>query len=452
MNNENKKYSLLNGWEVEGTDLETFKAVIEDLTERTCEIEVSAKDIEVASYYGMGEYQGRPVYALRSLNQKAISDLETEHFLDAPSKQNSRKLFVRPDNEDILKEEMVCSHVHLLVPECGTQPGTKPELKHYFISDEALTQLAGKVSLGGTAMQQCTLARDLLLAETLSKKAGKLKFIVRTVITDDTESETGKFSCQKIFGVLTDKYQRVPQDVLYKAIEALQAEKSLGEADVHVWHVDQDFSEIRVEFPEKAADFAAAYGLPEKVVPGLRLCTSETGQSSVIVQPTYRIGSAGYAIGDETVKTRHVGDVSTESILEEMGEVMKNLDSFPKALMDRLGVKIGNADLSSLTGRRENKRLVMRCVRAGMKALGINKILGKKGKKAVTDAISAEIKDSVRYTEYDIALIMMGLSNRVAGSRNTLTKLEKACGRAANIPYLDLGIREEEEEEIFVVA
>ena len=234
-------------------------------------------------------------------------------------------------------------------------------------------------------------------------------------------------------------------------IEQLISSCSLGEAEVSSWTVTQDFSEIRVEFPEKADDFTSAYGLPQKVVPGIRLCSSDTGTSSVIIEPTYRIGN-GLAIGEEKVKQVHSGDVTEESILSDVqSQVLTKLQSFPSDLAERLGVQIGSEDLSTKTGRRENKRLIMRCIRAGMNELKINKILGRNGKKTVLEKVRSEIDDSLRYTEFDIAVILMGLADRIStASGQTKIALAKACGRAASVSYMDLVNKGEDEDDIFI--
>lgn len=243
----------------------------------------------------------------------------------------------------------------------------------------------------------------------------------------------------KVFGIVTPNYTKIELSILYRAVDLLVKSAELGKTEVSYWRVDQDYAEIRVEFPDAADGYTAAYGLPNRIVPGLRLSAGDTGHASVQVEPTYRVDSS-LAIGDESVRKVHRGEITEESILEDIDtKVLTRLKSFPEALIDRLGVSIGSFDLTNNAGRRENRKLILKCIKEGMKTLGINKVLGTKRKKVVIEKLKREIDPLLHYTEYDIALILMGLAERVhLESREVAIRLAKACGKAASVPPLRL--------------
>ena len=423
-----RTYTLENEWVAKGENLEDFREILDTIASITEEISVDVKELEIGSYIGLSvnSKTQKPVYRMRILSEDLIQRFERTGEVEKNTAGNTATFSIREDNRALYQEEMEETHIHLV-----------KDKEHYFLSRKAFTQLLDKAKLGGFAMLTPSLSRDVLVAKTLLDMKGNLKLIVRSLEGNDDRGNSLKIN--KVFGVLTQKYTRIEMQILYRAIDQLIKSCMLGKAEVASWLVTQDFAEVRVEFPEKADDYTAAYGLPQRLVPGIRLCSSDTGSSSVIIEPTYRI-STSFAIGDERVKQIHSGKITEESILQDVqDQVLTKLQSFPEELAERLGIQVGNEDLTNSIGRRENKRLVLRCVRAGMKELKIFRILGKANKKLVLEKISSEIDDTLHYTEFDIALIIMGLAERIhTASRETKIQLAKACGRAASISYMDL--------------
>ena len=450
-------YNLRDCYSKEGADLEGFVAELSHLSDVTKIYTVRSKDITIASFMTQGTHSnGAPVYIYRVLSPEAIEHFEQTGYLGLPTEQGGTKpakplsLAMRKDNEQLLSEESEQIHFHLMIA------GSEEIPRHMYVSETARDQLFRRVGLKGeTSRMSKKLATDLAAASYLGDLNENVKLVVREII----DSSDAKVS--KVFGYMSQKYQPINMMVIPRAVERLRESASLGKLEIAKWQVTQDFAEIWLEFPEAADDYTAAYGLPKRLVPGIHMYTSDNGNGSVTIEATNRI-EAGLAIGEERVRRVHRGGVQQDERLQELTEtqivneveteVLPKMTAFPMALVERLGVEIGDEDLSKSLGRRRNKALVLRCIRAGLKALKLNEVLGTARKKVLMEKLRTEIHGDIRYTEYDVAMILMSLGDRVHVTGRDLTmRIAKACGKAAAVPYYSLVLQEAAAgEDIFI--
>jgi hypothetical protein len=259
------------------------------------------------------------------------------------------------------------------------------------------------------------------LCEALSLRNKDVTMVVRS-------SEEGN----KAFAFLSGKYEHIPMTVVPDVVKQMSSEGKLGKINIRNWHIDQDFTSIYIELPDIAEDFEDMYGLTDRVIPGLVIMTSDTGSSSIIVRGTVKkAGSKYYSIIDEYAH-KHSGNITVEDILTMTdSKVMAKIRKLPEALMDKMGKQITPATPDTTKNRNANRKAVESAIKNGVKTLGIKKILGQNRTKELMEQLFAEIDPNSVYTEYDIAMLFLGLSDRVDGLPKEIRKrLAETCGQA----------------------
>ena len=94
-------------------------------------------------------------------------------------------------------------------------------------------------------------------------------------------------------------------------------------------------------------------------------------------------------------------------------------------------------DLTTSAGVQANASELDKVLKTAFKRLNIVKAIGKKTEKVLRQEILDELNPSVRYTQYDIAMLIMGLPERVVfmDKGKDIALLQKACGQAPFIDY-----------------
>lgn len=244
----------------------------------------------------------------------------------------------------------------------------------------------------------------------------------------------------------------VPQTILTEIIDKFREDNVVGKIEVHDWSIDHSWTRIYIDFPELAEDFAAMYKLPEKIIPGLLLQTSDVGLCSVTVRSTYRIGRS-YVVAEEVMQ-KHTLSADADEIKEKVEkEIFATIRKLPETLMDLLGKYVygdETTDLTKAAEARKNAKAVEALYKAVVKNV-LQPVLGAKCSKALLEALIMEINPDVLYTMYDVAILFMGIADRLEGlSKAALEKLRKAC---ATIPYVleKLNKKEEDNEEELIL-
>ena len=316
----------------------------------------------------------------------------------------------------------------------------------YTVSASAISTLSLRCGVSGnnTAIRS-NIARDLHVADGCFINNEKITVVYRKAF----DSKAAGGAVYKIFAFLGTQYRKVPQKTLTRVLEKVGAEYILGTPALNSYEISQEFTDIYVDFPDAAADFKATYGLSHDVVPGLFLCTSDTGASSVIVRGTYRIGKS-YVIVSELMR-KHTSGISAEEIVKEADEVIfPQFRKLPETLSELMGLPVVNytaLDLTSAEGAEKNFEKVSGLIMALSKKLFTAKVLGGKQRKLLEGELIDEINSSVHYTYYDIALTFMGIPERLSGlARPTKDEISKACAKAP-FTLLDMVKKSETEEE-----
>lgn len=405
MLNEN---ALRDEWEAVGNSYEDFKGLLTDLSDCTKFVRVNPAEVTVLSLASLDEnyahfYELLPCYA------------------GAPQKIQGRRLSL----QRVLEKG---DHAKLM-DETFSRVGTLffADENVFFPAEKIMTRGMVNFGGGGTAMGTPSYERDLYISR-LFKDARKCTFIVREIA-----------NVKKLVAILSAKYQALPQSALCEIIEALRGVTDFGEMKTYRWVINNWTSSIYVEFPEKAAELRDYYELRDDFVPGLWLMTSDTGESSVQIYPTWRHGSSISFIEKAGVRRVHSGKVELSDIIEKVVEkAFAEYTRMPEALCSLMRQNITDDawDVTTTKGARQNQKAIEEAIKAAFKALNITKAIGKGYEKNLREQLCAEISGKIRYTAYDIATMIMSLPERLEGvNKETLHKLESAVAGAPYITY-----------------
>lgn len=280
----------------------------------------------------------------------------------------------------------------------------------FFTSASMLLTLSARTGIGGPSFYEPSLHRDAYIAERMSEHSFSTKIMYRT-------NENG---VNKIFATFSKRYAPIPQKILKTIISNLSSTAGLGSVCCKDWFINNWISEIYLEFPDKAEDFAAVYGLPNQVVPGLYLATSDTGNCAITARETWTI--KGVRSLGQTYKRIHKGEIDPKDVIGEIEEtIFAQYTRLPEKLCDLLQIEVNDP---------------VAALKSAFSQLDIVKAVGKEAKTALLEAMIAEINPSIKYTAYDIALSIMEMPKRCAGiSSSAMRKLESTASKAAFINY-----------------
>ena len=410
-------YNLNTNYEVIGRTMESLLAELHEIGTATEYVLVEAKDIKLHSLYKTDN--GKNYFYVMSANTMLGSDIKS------PLKTFSR---ICEENEgvnpDLLRQSLQETGVMMSIPVDGGETAI-------YVSPSGINALAEKAKVGGERINYPSTFRDLYVMEGILKKGGKLKLAVRSLKGAD-----GKVS-RKLFGVLTEKYAPISLNLIPETIDTFEEDGSMGKSNLRYWKTTQNYTEVLVEFPDEAEELQDTYGLSEPLIPGIRLSTSDTGDAAVRIQATYRSATNRTYVVKKEVKKNHMGKVTREDILNEVKkEIFAEIKELPSRLASLMGNTIGKAEVETPEGQAANKRAVQACIRKAIRSLHIGKAIGQKRAKEISEQLEVEVNGELVYTEYDIAMMFIGLGDRLANlPENARRMLEKACAEAPYIKY-----------------
>ena len=309
----------------------------------------------------------------------------------------------------------------------GDNDGPK---RTFYLASSAALQTMDRFGMSGEFLGTPSLERDMLIAKQFERDLG-VTVIARAVN-----------GTKKVFSILSDKYTPIDQFIFFKIIKKLEKVGDIGKAECYNWEVNNFFTKLYVEFPEKAHELSVLYGLKKEMIPGILITTSDTGDSSFKVRGTWRISGSNSLIIHTEIKRKHIGSVDINEIVSDISDsIFAEYAKLPEALCSLMAQDITNPkwDLTSQAGMNANKEKIENIFKEAFKKLAITKAIGKKSEKSLREATIEEMDMSIPYTAYDIAMIIMGLPERAVfmggKAKRDITNLQKACGNAPFIKY-----------------
>ena len=420
----NSNYTLCDSWNSSGRELGEFENTIKDVLEATTFDVVKPEDLRF--FHRLDTEGTEGVHKMVAMSSNSLMDYENRLTAAAVNKGLTPPVPIvhnlsASKLQQQLADESFRSNGFLMAS--GNTP--------LYVAESARSTLLLRAGLKGDMAAQPSFYMTAAIVDALSRKGGEVTLTIRMV----TDPETGK-KHHKVFSFLSGKYQDIDMNILLETIRAM-TDSTMGDPVTKWWYMDQNFTEIYVEFPQAADDYAAMYSLRDKVVPGLLLMSSDTGSCSVIARGTARREGDNHYIVVEEYSHKHLGTVTPADILKEIEEhINVKLRMLPDALVDKMGKTIGAGDVSTPAGVKANTKAVAEAIKAGIKKLNLVKVLGCKRLSELKNQILNEIDGHSVYTQYDLCALFMGLSDRIEGlSRSHRLALAAACG---NAPFIDL--------------
>lgn len=407
---------LRDEWLETGHTYEEFKQLLTELSDCTSFVRVEPYKMSVLSLASLNKERAR-FYSLDPLNTGAPQGEIKIRSLAL------NKVLEKGDHARLLEETFT---------EVGTLFFTEGVV--FFPAKKIMTRGLVQFGSGGHGMETPSFERDLYISH-LFKSAKKSTFVIREIA-----------GVKKLVAILSAKYKALPQSALCEIIEALDDIKDFGVMKTHLWMMNNWTSDIYVEFPEKAEDIRNYYELPDEFVPGLWLRTSDTGDSSVKIYPTWRHGNSISYVEKSAVRRIHSGKVELEEIIQKVAdEAFAEYTRLPEAMCSLMSQSITDAswDLTKVKDANKNKKRMEAVIKKAFKKLNIVKAIGKGHEKSLREQLCAEFAGNIRYSAYDVATAIMSLPERLEGVNiETKHNLESAVSDA---PYIKYSFDSEEE-------
>ena len=425
---EFKEKCLNDNWTATGNDMEELKDVLSAMNSVTSFVKMKTGDISLLSLIGTDHTDYVAPDGTKEENIEVIDsiylnpvNLPSEN-LSLPLNANIKRFRSPSIDEGLLDEWKNKTKLALL---CSNKAGAQIL---YFTSGSAL-QTMDRFKMSGEFLLTPCLERDMMIAKRFSEDLG-VTAVIRSV---------GKI--RKIFTILSDKYAHIDQEEsLFKVIKQIEDAGEMGKCKCYRWEVSNFFTKLYVEFPETAEALPKLYGLSREMIPGIMITTSDTGDASFTVRGTWRAeGSNSLAVNSE-VKRKHIGEIDINKIVDDItNDIFAEYAKLPEALCNLMSNDVTDTawDLTTSAGVQANASELDKVLKTAFKRLNIVKAIGKKTEKVLRQEILDELNPSVRYTQYDIAMLIMGLPERVVfmDKGKDIALLQKACGQAPFIDY-----------------
>ena len=417
---------------VTGNDYEEFKTKLAEISKTIRYKVINSADVALLSHRGTDATDVDRFFKLSASNIDVFENLickvleENKISLPGHHTKNADTIFAKSnvcldksallkkgDFEEVLNE--MSNDNHLMI-EVNGEP--------MFTSKSLLTTL-DRFGLKGSFLVRPSLTRDMAVMAEFVEQEKPVTLIYR-------KADGGM---KKVFSILSDKYQPIDQNVILDIIDDITDDGSLGKPICKEWEISHFFTKIYLDFPEKAKDIKNHYGKTEKFTPGLCIMSSDTGDCSLKVLGTFRVGNS-LTVQDEVLH-KHIGDVDVEGIIKAVEErIFSEYAKLPDKLCDLMLVDIGDpaADLTDEDNKNANIQAYKEVVTNAFKELGILKAVGVKARNILLEKMIFEAADDIHYTAYDICVELMRLPQRVSGLAS-LPQLQKAVGRAPYITY-----------------
>jgi hypothetical protein len=355
-----KNKDMQDDYVVKGNDMREFRRVLANIDESTVVRKVDTKSIVLASYH------------------KDISDV--------PNNQFRFRLYGREYAETGCIGNIKLSNAPDLIAE--TSEATKTMLiytnKASFVSSFALDDIANAAGVGGSCVHEpCDQLHSLIVYHY--NRTPKLVSLIIRVSEEGTE---------KLFAVRSNGYTYVPQSILCEIMDLFSGK--IGKLQCTDFKISHESSRIHLTFPEVGKDIAGVYGLPDDIVPGLTLITSDVGENSITAVGTLSI--RGAVITPEVFMRQHRGKIDSVDIKNSIEQrIFSRYSLLPERLCDLLCIEVSSPfDMIEDIARQ----------------IKLEKVIGKRLCGELVKAMQGEFGPGSA-TAYDIAVAFLTLSERL---------------------------------------
>lgn len=430
-----KKNFLNNSWSESGNDTTKLIETLEDLDKRTSCIKVNSSDVVVY-------HVPKIIYKRDPVSKQPVSkEINSQEEIEQNSKirvnifaPDPEKLFSYTESGlnvmkagDIKLNELMKnnykSEIISDIRNIGTILGIRNRL--FLLSDSFDGTLGQRIDMDGRGITSHTLCRDLHIAEMFMNNIDS-KVVYR--------EQNG---IKKAFAMLGPKYAYIPQSAVIEVIKKLDPAKKLGRIKCYEWEVNNNYTKVIMEFPDKADELAKTYGIKDKLIPGVMILKSDVGYSSLRIIGTWRYKNS-ISITEE-VSRKHSGEFDVDELIKNARiRIFGKYTELPERLCDLMLLDVTDPKWKAYSHEdyiKVNNDRICETIKGAFKTLGVAKAIQVKNEKALLQCVLNEIDPEMSYTAYDICLLLMNIPEKIIGlNKNYKDSITKAVGMA---PYID---------------
>lgn len=280
--------------------------------------------------------------------------------------------------------------------------------KAFIFSDRiALNSLASRCSIGGSAFQRPSIARDAFIQELMLGVGDKdVNLITRGI---------------RLFGVMSGEYSYVPQEPFFHGVFDALEEDLKNSMEVGECGFTHDLTAARITFGKMGEEIAKCYPtLPTSYTPGILVMTSDTGACSMKVYALWKTGTGNSLLLSEKVTRRHVG-TGLFDFERAKERIFAGFEDVPKKLVEQMTIHVPSGAIAEV-------------IREVADRIGLQEATGKR----LANRIVSELIDeqpATNQSAYDITSAFMSLPRRIEDNPRIQFALELAVARCLKIDY-----------------
>ncbi len=391
---------------ISGTDYEEFKKQNAELAEATGSMVVYGRDITFLSLCDIGEYQQEDSTVWWMLSDAALRD-----FRKYNSPLKLAKLYNKDYPAQCLNELRQTTGLMMFINE-----------EKYMVSQLAMPTLTMQASVAGNmTINRANFLRDMHLADAIFFKNEPMTLVYRTIEVDGIE-------VKKVLAVFATAYREVKQTIVSKIADSIKEDEVMGSASVKNWEIDHELTQISMQYPKITDTYGKEYGV-DVLTPGVMIRTSDIGRSAITVYGTQQL-RRGYVITDEITAKHTKKNEDSDQIVAQVDEkIFFNHRRLPELLGQLIGMEATDYTKLSSEAYEDVCNIVEEAIAKLLKG-----VLAKRHILSLTDSAKNELVEGVHYTLYDIAIMIMELSERIKGlDDSTMLYVRKALAKTPEV-------------------
>jgi len=387
--NENKRTCLADSWQISGEGFEALEKAAEEMDARTKTVLVSSSGISLITVADR-DPDGFIAY---------LHDTEgtTTQTTISPNELSENGIY----GKDQILSELQSDKLMLRIG------GKLYPTTHRILP--TLCQRAG-MSAGGAILHEkdpvVAFHRDAAMARFMGVNPCDVKLVVR---------EDG--GLQKVFAAMSGRFGAISQKQLFANIRDI-FESEMGASKGLTYSVDNYITDVYAEFPEKAKDFSASYGLSAEIIPGVQVLTSDTGVCSCTIYGTFRCSGSGHVqyAPDAIYRRIHTSKATADEIREGVEKsIFPEYTRLPKRLCELLSIDVGDPEGAIESVARQMK---------------LEKIYGKKPYEEIVNSLKERLSSHSKYTAYDIAMMYIEKGSEKVAEAELLSRQSRDRDRS----------------------
>ncbi|NLT15961.1 MAG: hypothetical protein GXY05_16680 [Clostridiales bacterium] len=382
---------LLDSWEKVGSNYDDFARII--------------ADIDASTRVFPADTSGLTLYAVTGTDESGFKMLEYDaaqtvsRNLPKPFHLNESTIIDKGATEDFLGE-IKRSRLIIKIGEAI-----------FYTSRSLSRDLGARASVSGSGLNSPSPERNAFFMHRYVADPCKANIVMR-------KNKEG--TLRKIFAMPSAGYRHIPQVTLLELAEYFGEE--MGGIDTQLYNVNHFISQIWIDFPKQAEDVSRVYKLPDVMIPGVLLETSDTGDCALKVIPTWRRSSKHTYVRANEYKREHKGSFVLEDVKNKIKESIFSIyTKLPARLCELLSIDVPNPGemLESI-----------------FDSIGMEALLKKTRADSLLTQLKEEIDTTANYTAYDLVMRLMDLPALFESDKWLREQVEAAAYKA---PFLDFG-------------